>query len=256
MNNYYDKDKRAQSIPFPRYYQKREQKRILCYSFLDNSECQYQNNCIYAHTLKEQLLLPERDIMYKTVFENDLNGFPAVINELLTNDENNITIDEIKNRDFLFNPISDERYTQLILLTNTCDSCKERKCPGGLNCRNGAYDISFKICRNDLLLGECLNPETNLQIPKEYLEIAGVKNPPEQFIGCINGHHLTKRGLVPYYKFIKAKEKSIQNKIVRDTRYINFTHLSSIANEKLDYESSEEELSIDLNSDEEDVLVV
>ena len=71
--------------------------------------------------------------------------------------------------------INKEIYRQMSLLTVLCSKCQEKTCTGGYNCKYGACIKDILICANDLNHGLCENPACELI-------------------------HLTKKGLVPYYK--------------------------------------------------------
>ena len=125
-------------------------KRILCYNIINNKLCSYGNKCMYAHSLTDQKIDPIRYKVYSIL-------------------KNNSRLSEI-------NLISDNKLFRTMLeLTRLCTLCMKHICPGGYNCRNGAININYKICYDDLMFGYCKR------------------------INCTS-LHLTQRELVPYYK--------------------------------------------------------
>lgn len=71
-------------------------------------------------------------------------------------------------------------YNNLHILTKLCNECVNNICPGGYNCRHGACNEDILICNNDFNKGDC----------KNFVEKGS----------CINGSHLTLKGLIPYVK--------------------------------------------------------
>ena len=133
---------------------KDNEKKILCFKMLNNKKCNYGNKCMYAHGLNEQKMEPLRHKAYTIIkFAKDLS-----------------------NIDFIIDPAL---YDSLLQLTKVCSLCNKGQCPGGYNCRNGAVNIKYRVCYDDLVYGNC-------------------KRPNCQAI------HLTERGLVPY---IRQKNK-------------------------------------------------
>jgi hypothetical protein len=117
---------------------------------------------MYAHSLNEQKIEPIRHKVY-TILRND----------------NDIKGLDLMNDDRLFNT--------LIELTKVCSYCLKKKCPGGYNCRNGAINMKYKICYDDLIYGNCMR------------------------YNCMS-IHLTERGLVPYVVQKDKIEKSTPEK--------------------------------------------
>lgn len=144
-------------------------KKILCFNILNNKKCNYGNKCMYAHSLTEQKMEPIRHKAYTIIkFAKDLS-----------------------NIDFIIDPIL---YDALLQLTKVCSLCNKSQCPGGYNCRNGAVNIKYKVCYDDLVYGNC-------------------KKPVCQAI------HLTERSLIPY---IKQKNKYNTNPkvIIKDNNQL------------------------------------
>jgi hypothetical protein len=159
-------------------------KKILCTSkFLEN-KCKYDKKCIYAHSLYEQNLEFDRKKAYEIILD-----------------------DKLKNQCKLFN-LSDDFYRDFIFYTNYCENCKISKCLGGLNCRYGVCNYYFKICKNDLLSGDCINNTKNILIPDNLNKSLKYER-SESYISCVNGHHLTTRGLPCYKSFIMSKQPII-----------------------------------------------
>jgi hypothetical protein len=128
-------------------------KKILCYNFLNDDKCIYGNKCMFAHSLKEQIKNKNRKKII-SIIENeivDLSFFSVLYDENLYND--------------------------MIIFTKECNKCLEKKCNGGYNCKNGVCLLNLKICKNDLLYGNCVNEMDN-----NY---------------CCQGIHLSKKNLIP-----------------------------------------------------------
>ena len=84
--------------------------------------------------LNEQIIDEDKKFIYQIILDKNLMNFFSMTN-----------------------PKTNEIYKQLLFFTHVCDNCINNKCTGGYNCRNGVNDISLKLCKNDLLTGECLN---------------------------------------------------------------------------------------------------
>lgn len=123
-------------------------KRILCNNMSIYGKCPYGNECVYAHSLEEQKLDPIRARAYG----------------ILKSTNNLDNIDLVRDKDL---------YHTFLQLTRLCFGCENKTCLGGFNCKNGAIDLSYVICSNDLNFGKCMNTE------------------------CTK-IHLTKRGLPPF----------------------------------------------------------
>jgi hypothetical protein len=182
------------------------EKRLICFSTINNEKCGYDHNCTYAHTLEEQIIDEEKQSIYQMILDK-----------------------KIKNFQTFAAPKTDEVYKNLLFLTHVCENCKKNKCTGGYNCRNGVCNLGLKLCKNDLLTGECLNKPINIEVSDfiieklkdEKIEIC------DFYEGCINGHHLSTRGLLPYYKYLHQKENCKKNKY-QSVRYIDINPLNRI----------------------------
>lgn len=157
-----------------------QQKKILCYSLLYGKECNYGKICSYAHSLEEQVI----DVEKKYILD------------LIIDKTNDLSVENISSK----YPI-DYVYKRLETLSFICNKCKNNKCTGGYNCKHGANCDEFKICKKDLLTGNCDNTIKLIEINNNRFDIKGC-----QYEVCDNGHHLTKRGLMPYYKLIYKQE--------------------------------------------------
>jgi hypothetical protein len=136
------------------------QKRILCNNMLKNNKCNYEHNCMYAHSINDQNIIPIRKKIY-----NYINNKIDMSQVNLLND-----------KDFFENCLQ---------LTHFCTHCIKKSCSGGLNCRNGAYNITYKICYNDFMYGKCNKYKCN-------------------------SIHFTQIGLIPYYdQKINIKKKNL-----------------------------------------------
>lgn len=192
------------SVPYkPSQFNK---KRLICFSAINDEKCCYGNNCTYAHSLEEQQIDDEKKFIYQIILDKILMNFFSMTN-----------------------PKTDEIYKQLLFLTNICESCLSQKCTGGYNCRNGINNRSLKICKNDLLTGECLNKILNIQMDDDIIKKISSPNfrACEEYKGCLNGHHLTLRNLIPYYKYIHMKDNSRKYKY-QSVRYIDINPLQRL----------------------------
>lgn len=116
----------------------KNKKKILCNNTIKNTVCTYGSKCLYAHSIAEQKI---DDIRKKAI--------DAIQNEF----------------DLSYINYNDDEYKSIIktflLLTNLCNDCQNKKCPGGINCKFGAYDNCILICYDDLTKGQCKNSECN-----------------------------------------------------------------------------------------------
>ena len=157
-------------------------KKILCYNILNKGSCSYGNKCLYAHSLEEQKINNKIKIIYDLIKKN-------------TSLEN---INLVKERHL---------YNGFIHLTKLCPMCIKGNCPGGYNCKYGAFSKKFQICKNDLLLGICNNENCKLI-------------------------HLTSRGLTPYikskkeYSLKKNNNENIKN-ILKNNEFQNISFLNN-----------------------------
>lgn len=183
------------TVPFNPIFE--NEKRLLCYSIIHQTPCPYQDKCTYAHSLAEQRIDNDRLVLYQIILDAELMNF---------NSETNLK--------------KEEMYKNLLFSTHVCDKCTASRCTGGYNCRNGIFDTTLKICRNDLMTGECLNKINKINIKPEILDnIKDITIPPF-YEGCMNGHHLSCRGLLPYYKYVHYKDQSTKNEY-QSVRYID-----------------------------------
>lgn len=186
------------------------EKRLICYSTINEEACNYGNNCTYAHNLSEQVIDDDKLYMYQVVLDKKMMDFYS-----------------------LTNPKTEEIYANLKFLSDICTKCTNKKCTGGYNCRNGACSLSVKMCRNDLLTGGCLNKIIDIDVDKSLCDKLSSNDfePMQTYKGCINGHHLTLRGLLPYYKYVHQKENYRKNRY-RSVRYVDVSQLNKVFNKK------------------------
>ena len=165
-NSYKNNKFHQNKITHKKHYGDNNKKRILCYNIIGpDKKCNYSNQCKFAHSLSEQKIDPIRHKVY-TILDNNTN------------------LSDI-------NLIDDKKlYNTLMILTKVCNGCIKNKCPGGKNCREGAWDIKYRICYDDIMTGTC------------------------RYNNCKNVH-LTNRGLKPYklQKSIYYKRDNIDDDI-------------------------------------------
>jgi hypothetical protein len=112
-------------------------KKVLCNNIINNGMCNYDNKCLYAHSIAEQNIEPIRKIVYDMIIKGgNLSG-----------------INLQKNK---------ELYRNLFQLTKLCDACSNGKCPGGYNCKFGANKKEHQLCAQDLVSGNCI--DTNCEL--------------------------------------------------------------------------------------------
>ena len=183
------------TVPYKPIFE--NEKRLLCYSIIHGTQCPYHDKCTYAHSIEEQRIDNDRFVLYQIILDAEIMNF---------NSESNQKKEEI--------------YKNLLFSTHVCDKCTSSHCTGGYNCRNGIFDPTMKICRNDLMTGECLNKINKININPQILD--NIKNItiPSYYEGCMNGHHLSCRGLLPYYKYVHHKDQSTKNQY-QSVRYID-----------------------------------
>lgn len=205
------KNGQIETYVVPYFPSRCNKKRLLCYSLINDEDCIYHNNCTYAHSLGEQIIDDDKLYTYKIILDKNLMNFFS-----------------------LDNPKTNEIYKNLLSQTRCCKSCLKNKCTGGFNCRNGVCLKNLKLCKNDLLTGECLNNVVEIQMEEELInKIAGDLETPDVYYGCINGHHLTSRTLLPYYKYTYQKENSRKNKY-HSIRYLDFEPFNYILKNQYD----------------------
>lgn len=203
------------------------EKRLICFSKINKQKCNYKEKCTYAHNLEEQIIDLDKKFVYQIILDKDLMNFYL-----------------------LSNPKKDEIYRQLLIYTQLCEYCYKNKCTGGYNCRNGIFTSSLKLCRNDLLTGECINKIINLNIEQFIIDkFCDSITVPDAYKGCINGHHLSERKLLPYYKYIHEKENSRKNRY-QSVRYIDVNSVNRLFNNN-NYISNNFNNESDSSTDEE-----
>lgn len=115
---------------------KNNYRKLLCKNKIENNICNFNNKCIFAHNLKEQIVDNDRKLAYEIIKGNISN------------------INFLDNLNVLEN---------LKILCKTCTKCEKGVCVGGYNCNMGAINKSHTICYNDLMFGNC-NGCKNLHI--------------------------------------------------------------------------------------------
>ena len=110
-------------------------KRILCHSFIFRKKCNYEDKCLYAHSLAEQNIDKYRSFAYKIITSQ---------NEIYSN------INLFENQNL---------YKVFLLLTKLCEACEQNLCHGGYNCRFGACKKEYRVCIADLIDGSCIYGE-------------------------------------------------------------------------------------------------
>jgi hypothetical protein len=123
-----------------------KKKTLLCENIIKGNHCDYGKTCKFAHRIEDQILDPTRERTLGILFGNtNLSG-----------------INLIKDKQLL---------EELYILCVLCKDCKYGRCSGGKNCKHGAFNEKFLVCKRDINKGDCP--------------------------GC-KRIHLTDRGLVPY----------------------------------------------------------
>jgi len=105
-------------------------KMILCKNMLLDGSCHYGKNCMYAHSIDEQNVIPIRKKVYNILKSN-----------------NNLSYINLHDDTELYNTFLD--------LTKVCYGCSNHTCTGGYNCKNGSYNEKYVICYDDLQYGNC-----------------------------------------------------------------------------------------------------
>lgn len=148
-------------------------KRLICFSTMTGINCRYGSECTYAHSLSDQVIDVDKLDVYRMMLGLD--------------------------------PVADA-HSKLLFLTFMCQDCLKGKCTGGYNCRNGAFHANFKICRNDFLTGNCLNKVEPVEFDPQIVEKITSQPISADILGCLNGHHLSLRGLKPYCLMMLQKK--------------------------------------------------
>lgn len=158
------------SVPMYRQYNNKL-KHLLCHNITESGWCKYGSGCRFAHDISEQVM----EHVYKKAYDT-IRG--------------NIDLTKIniyREKDL---------YNILLKRCNVCINCEKGKCSGGYNCRNGARERKYVICKDDLNKGDC--------------------------DGSCGKIHLTEKGLKPYMSYvIKQQEKSYE-KLENKDRLNNF----------------------------------
>lgn len=159
---------------------------ILCTSATKNIVCRW-NECSFAHDIREQNVDPARMLLYNIILDK------KEANRVLSKQD----IDDI------------------YVLCETCSGCLMGTCQGGLNCRNGAYRPTFKICRNDLNHC-CINKSVELLPDRKLIaELFPEIELEDNYYGCLNGHHLSTRGI----KSDTSEMQKISHKEIEDIEW-------------------------------------
>jgi hypothetical protein len=107
-------------------------KRVLCNNMLMYGKCNYGDKCLYAHSLDDQNKDPIRERAYNIIDPHQ--ELPEIADDILTDKE---------------------LCRNLIQLTKVCSLCESKKCPGGYNCKYGAFDKDHQVCYDDLCNESC-----------------------------------------------------------------------------------------------------
>jgi hypothetical protein len=181
-------------------------KNLLCRSTTDGVECKYHKECSYSHSLEHQHVVPERNTIYKIIIDPKLKNF-------YLDDKNG------------------KLYSDLLQFTNLCSRCVIGKCIGGYNCKNGATEPCWLICKSDFMTKSC--KETIIPIIIDTNKFGSITC---NFYGCEKGHHLTLRNMPCYVSHIYHNYKSddIQNMM----NYIYSDELKEILKEDISIKNS------------------
>lgn len=107
-----------------------EKRRLLCKNMTANGVCKYNNTCMYAHSLRDQLLLNIRHKVYNILIrKSDLSNVDLVADE--------------------------DMFKCMKVLSRPCIDCINKTCVGGYNCKYGAVSLDLTICIKDLMKGNC-----------------------------------------------------------------------------------------------------
>lgn len=169
---------------------------LLCYSTIHQNPCSYGNHCTYAHSLDEQCVKEDKQFFFQIILDANLFDFFS-----------------------WSNPKTVDLYRTLFKYCDVCVKCERGECVGGYNCKFGVHNICLKICKNDLLTGDCKNKILDINVPQSYIDKIEPSAVPPTYVGCAYGHHLTSRGLVPYYSFLNKKKRD-NTSVYHSVRYI------------------------------------
>lgn len=105
-------------------------KKMRCQNIIETGKCSYNDNCMFAHSLQEQVLTAKRKLAFEIIESlSDLSG----VNILTDN----------------------KLYENLKCLTKMCSECVKGTCIGGNNCEHGACRESVLVCLEDMNKGTC-----------------------------------------------------------------------------------------------------
>lgn len=133
-------------------------KKLLCRNIIENNACKYDKNCIYAHSLDEQIMDPKKREILNIIKNISVGKYK--------NAENLRNMNVYKNKDI---------FKIFLEFTKICDDCKNNKCKGGLNCKKGIRDEKLLICMVDLINGSCNNIKCNIHLSKYGLTPFNIK---------------------------------------------------------------------------------
>lgn len=126
-------------------------KTVICRNIWNGNKCSHGNRCVFAHSLKEQVVNKNRKLAYDIINGN--------INEPV----------------YLGN--HPELYSTFLELTKVCKACVVNKCSGGYNCKYGAINTNSVICFNELTTGKCqVNNCQNFHLSKQGVILNHVEN--------------------------------------------------------------------------------
>ena len=169
-------------------YRKDKIKLILCTSATKNIDCKWLE-CSFAHDIKEQNIESIRMNLYKIILDKNYSNYVLTDNDI----------------------------HNLYVLCDICSGCIMGNCQGGLNCRNGAFRPSFKICRNDLNHC-CINKKIEILPDRKLISTLFPQIEMEEYYyGCINGHHLSSRGV----KIDTSEMEKIFHKELKDIEWLS-----------------------------------
>ena len=215
-------------------------KRLLCFSVINNEHCNYGHYCTFAHTLSEQVIDSDMLYIYQIILDKNLMNFFSLSNP---------KTDQIYKKLLDFTKVCPKCITETCMGGYNCkygthDPCL-KICKNDLltgKCDNKLMDIPINnsILNKIELISKttgcsgpsgkttgCSGPSgktTGCNGPLDKFEKAGLSDAEyiTDFIpiGCMNGHHLSKRKLIPYLTYIN--EKNISKKTLHQSvRHIN-----------------------------------
>ena len=141
----------------------RNVKKTLCHNIITTGKCCYEDKCLYAHALSEQI-----------IEDNRKGGY-----SILTSDTQLDKLDLHKNINL---------YKSLLSLTKLCEQCQKNNCTGGYNCRWGACNKKYQVCLQDLNYGNCNQSCECVHLTKRKLipyYVVAEKSPPAKIFGTL-----------------------------------------------------------------------